>query len=171
MNYVQELEKVAKSEWASLIFWAVVLLAITVIVWIANYFYFKKQFQKHKTPARIKRTQDDYKKSKWACLALSVIIIAIGGLFSLGTISTVRDINKDIQNESFKTYNGGYFVESGLRTKAYPRVLRVYLDNGEVVYIHNRNFIEYLKVDSGDFDGKIVYGENSLIVVEMDSRE
>lgn len=167
-NYVNELEKVLRSEWITLIFWLAILVLLAVIIWIVNYRYFKKEFQKHNKPAKIKQTEIAYKKSKWACLALSVVMAGIGFLFALLNLDTIKEINKDISNKSFKTYNGGYYVEYDFSSKHYPKTLAVYLDNGETAYIYNRNFIEYLLTESGEFSGRVVYGESSSIIVEID---
>jgi hypothetical protein len=174
MNYIEELERVLRSEWIFSCFWIALLIIMAIVVWIANYRHFKKMFQRHKSPARIKKIKEDYKKSKWACVALTAFMIGLAALFFNLNLSTIKGIKKDIENNSFETYNGGYFVEYDLRPhrkSLYPREVSVYLDYGETVYIHNRNFLEYLKVESGEFNGKIVYGENSLIVVDIDSKE
>lgn len=167
MNYVEELEKVARSEWLSTLFWAAVLIILAVIIWIVNYRYFKKEFQKHNKPAKIKQTEIAYKKSKWACLCLTIIMALIGTLFTLLNVDTITDINKDIELNSFKVYNGGFYVEHDFNTKSYPKMLSVYLNNGDTAIIYNRNFIEYLFEQSGEYNGRVVYGENSGIVVEM----
>jgi len=167
MNYIETLEKVCRSELINTLFYSTILIIITIAIWIINYFYFKKKFKEDNKKGYLKGLKKAYKNSIKACIVLTLVFVVIVIMFvSLG-IYSIGEINKDIEQNSFEIYNGNYYVDYDFNGKSYPKYLDVYLENGEVVSVYNKNYIDYLLTKNGAHTGKVVYGKNCLIVVDM----
>ena len=110
VEYTKVLEKVAKNEIFSTVFWMIVLLVIILVIWISNYFYYKKQMNKHPKNYSSQKQVKARPKGFLASVALSVICFAMAALLCFGTVSRVSDIQKDIEDEAFITYSGKYYV-------------------------------------------------------------
>ena len=169
MSYIETLEKVCRSELINTLFYSIILITITIAIWIINYFYFKKKFKENNKKGYLKGLKSAYKNSIKACIVVTLIFIAIAIVFVLLGYNSIDQINKDIEQNSFEIYNGNYYVDYDFNAKSYPKYLDVYLENGEVISVYNKNFIEYLLTENGAHTGKVVYGKNSLIVVDMDN--
>ena len=170
VEYTKVLEKVAKNEIFSTVFWMIVLLVIILVIWISNYFYYKKQKKKTLNFSSPKQVYAR-RKGFWASVALSVICFAMAALLCFGTVSRVSDIQKDIEDEAFITYSGKYYVTDnvGIFDKLYSsKWVDVSFENDDYALMRVDNFFELLSIEQGAFDGKVVYGKNSLIVVELE---
>ena len=90
--------------------------------------------------------------------------------FCVDVRNTISDINKDIEENAYVTYVGDYYINSVIsvrRNQLYDRWLTVDLDNYDYAYIYVNSFFNALSMEEGEFKGKVVYGKNSLIIVDM----
>ena len=171
-KYNEVLEKVAEKELHFSFFLVVVLFLIIGIIWISNHLYFKKM--KNRTPKKYNSNKQIKirRQSIYASIILSVICIVLGAFLSFDAIDTISDINRDIKDNAYVTYVGGYYVDGDLyrsRHTMYDKWLTVDFDNGDYAFIYMNSFFERISTEEGRFEGKIVYGKNSLIVVDIEN--
>ena len=169
-KYKDVLEKAARKELSTLIFVALILLLIIVAIWGSNYLYFNKMKKKHPTQFASKKQIKIRRQSIWASIALTVICVGVMMFFGFDVRNTISDINKDIEENAYVTYVGDYYINSvisGRRNQLYDRWLTVDLDNYDYAYIYVNSFFNALSMEEGEFKGKVVYGKNSLIIVDM----
>ena len=167
--YQEILEKIARRELVSAIFWIAIIILLLVIVTWRSYIYFRKM----KSQESLKH--EKMIKSRWKCImALICLYVIFGGIaFVMGysAKSSIDDINKDIENQAYLNYGGEFLIwDDKLHTdnRLYSRLIDVDLDNGVVVYLYMDNFFERLITEEGQFTGTVTYGKNSLIVVDID---
>ena len=162
-KYIAVLERVAQKELLITIFAVTALLVVIVLVWVSNYFYFKKtkkKFpEKHNLPKQIKIRR----QSILASAVLSALCVGFIAFFIFDYTGTVSDIKKDVKDSAYVTYVGDYDVF--VVRSAVNRFVPVYFDGG-YAYMYMQNLSDKLSVETGGFNGKIVYGKNSLIIVE-----
>lgn len=161
--YQETLQKVAQKEIATAIFWVVVILLVVAIVWVSNYRFFKKKGNSQKQ-VKMRR------QSIWASVALTVICVGFATLLLLNAANTVFDIHQDMEENAYITYVDGYRVTSSgyhSRTTLYDQWITVDFDNGDYGFLYMDSFFEWLTTEEGLFEGTVVYGKNSLIVVEI----
>jgi len=171
MNQYQEiLEKVAAKEMTVPVILSIILLILLVIIWISSYRHFMKMKKKHinmyKSPKQVKGRKQCF----WALIAISVIGVGLSVLLSLDSIDTVSAINKDINENSYITYKGEYYInEDGYtgRSMLYDRWVSVDFENGDCAFLYINDIFEAFGTDRGECSGKVVYGKNSLIVVDI----
>lgn len=167
------LEAVAQQELLSVVGWTVILTLIVVCVWFTVTTYFRKE--KRKNPKRFAsaKQQKLRRQSYLAAAGLSAICIVLGLIYNIGTVNTLLKIQDDLQDNTFVTYSGDYFIESSVgvsRKTLYDRWLTVDLDNGEFVFLYMNDFLDWVATEEGDGSGMVVYGENSKIVVFIEEK-
>ena len=168
--YNEVLEKVAEKELYFSIFWVVVLFLIIVIVWVCNYLYFKKMKNRHPKKYNSNKQIKIRRQSFYASIILTVLCVCLGIFFIFGAAYTISDIDKDIEENTYITYIGGYYVDSEyMRHALYDRYLTVTFENNDYAILYMNSFFEWISTDKGSFDGTVVYGKNSLIVVDIES--
>ena len=169
-NYTDILNAVAEEETVKVIITNICLLGIVIFIWIFNYFYCKRHKGKNPKLYASEKQKSDRRKAVFAIAVVSAVCVVIGVIGSLGNIDTVSEINKDVSEQSYVTYNGEYRVMRGSESEneLYNKWASVYLKSGEAVLIHIDSFEEYLLLEDGRYNGRIVYGENSGIVVEIE---
>ena len=170
--YNEVLEKVAEKELYFSIFWVVVLFLIIVIVWVCNYLYFKKMKNRHPKKYNSNKQIKIRRQSIYASIILSVICVGLGAFLSFDATDTISDVKRDIEEGAYVAYVGGYYVDSdsySLGHSLYDRWLSVDFDNDDYAFIYMNSFFEWISTEEGQFEGKVVYGKNSLIVVDIES--
>lgn len=103
---------------------------------------------------------------------MTIICIGLGVFFSFDAAETISDINRDIAENAYVTYVGGYYIDSdsySSRYTLYDKWLSVDFDNEDYAFIYMNSFFKRISTDEGRFEGKVVYGKNSLIVVDIES--
>lgn len=164
--YRDVLEKVARKEIAATIIWVMVTCAVIFLIWTCTYRYYKKQKKRPKSDSSEKQNKER-RQSFWAAIALTVILITFVIWLCFSTADTVSDIRKDVAEDAYVTFVGSYTVRSDHFSKhmLYDRWVSVDFSNGEYAFVYINNFVEWLSLEEGTFEGKVVYGKNSLIVV------
>lgn len=175
MNEYQEiLEKVAVKEMTVPIILSIILLILLVIVWMSSYRHFMKMKKKHINMYKSSKKVKGRKQCFWALIAISVIGVGFSTLLLLDAVDTVSAINKDINENSYMTYKGEYYInEDGytVRYMLYDRWVSVDFENGDWAYLYINDVFEAFGTDRGECSGKVVYGKNSLIVVDIIENE
>lgn len=169
-RYREVLEKIAEAELTSAVFWIVVLSIIIAVIWVCNYFFFKKT--KFRKKYSCEKQRKALRQSVWASIALSVICFGMGAISFFSAVNTISDINKDLEENTYITYAGGYYVGGDSHFSRYTlfdRWLSVDFDNGNNAFIYMDSFLEWISTEEGRFEGKVVYGKNSLIVVGIEN--
>ena len=169
-EYKLALRKVAESEVMSAIVAAAVLLAIIAAVWTANYIYTRKMKRRSPKKYNSEKQIKARRKSLGATVTLTVICVGLGAVLCFGASNTVSEINRDIAESAYVTYTGGYYVSDDSyhsRCKLYGRWLSVDFDNDDCAFIYMNSLFERISTEEGQFEGTVVYGKNSLIVVDM----
>lgn len=169
-EYQEALEKMARQEYLSAVFWSVLLLAIIVVVWVSYCAYSKKDDKKKVPQRKLAKFLTLCRQSLGASIAATVISLIIGIVLWLGTEQTVSDIQKDIRAESYITYHGEYRIEDpfhfGTRG-SFGADWTVELDNGDYAFVYIAHIGERATLQEGSFNGRVVYGEHSRFVVEI----
>ena len=171
-KYNEVLEKVAKKELYSSIFWVGVLLLIIGIIWVSNYLYFKKMKNRNPKKYHSNKQITIHRQSIYASIILSVICAGLGVFLSFGAANIISDINRDIKENAYVTYDGCYCIDGNIyssRRNLYTRWLSVDFDNDAYAFIYLNSFFEWISTEEGQFEGTVVYGKNSLIVVDIES--
>ena len=170
-KYKDVLEKAARKELSTLIFVALILFLIIGVIWVSNYLHFKKMKKKLHTQFAFPKQIKVRRQSIWASIALTVICVGLMIFFGLDVRNTISDINKDIDENAYVTYVGNYCINSSLsgrrNSQLYERWLTVDFDNYDDAYIYVNSFFDSLSIEEGEFKGEVVYGKNSLIIVDM----
>lgn len=173
-KYKEVLVAVANKEITSTVFWVIVLFILVFIIWASCYFYFKEQKNKNPKKYSLPKQIKARRKSIWAAVALSAICFVAGTFLCFNTISVVSDIKKDIKDNSLLTYRGKYYVTDDshlFQTISYSKWLSVDFVNGDYAWVYMDSFFEWISTEEGRFDGTVVYGKNSLIVVDIDNKD
>lgn len=109
-NYADVMKTIANKELSFAIFWAVVLCIVVIFIWVICCLHWhqtkKKYLSKHKSEKLLKV----HRQSFFALLVLSVICVLLGMWVYLDAAGTVTDINKDIEEETYITYSGEYYI-------------------------------------------------------------
>jgi len=170
-KYAEILKEVKNSEITSTAISIIVVLAVISVIWVSGFVYFKRQKKKRPKKYGTAKQIRLRRQSLWAGIALTAIAVGFGAFLLFDTASLVSDINKDVSNGSYLTYEGGCTVRRDsrfLHFVRYDRWYQVELDNGHFALLYMDSFAEWASTDVGPFEGKVVYGKNSLIVVDVD---
>ena len=171
-TYKEILEKVAEKEWYTMIFYLVILFLITVIVWISVYIYNIKVKKIHTKKFKLEKQIRIRRNNIFASLLLTIICIGLGLGFYFDAADTVKDIKKDIEDESYVTYVGGYYIDSNsyrLKYTWYNKWWSVDFENSNYAFIYINSLAEWTSMKEGQNEGQVVYGKNSLIVVDLEN--
>lgn len=161
-KYKEILEEIARKETRLTFFGVLALVVVVALAWISFYLWCRKK--KFKSQKQIKMRR----QSMFALIALTIIAVLLGSLTSWGTAKTVSEINKDIEDNAYIEYIGDYYIYDGaFHNRAFARYINVALENGKTVTTYNNNIFEAILGDRGQSEGKVVYGKNSLIVVDI----
>ena len=169
-QYRQILENAARSELRLAVFYSVLLVAVSAVIWIC---WFRSLKIKGKVEGSKKKGENQSKilrQSTWAAVVLTGICLAVGAVLWSSTVAVRRDIRCDLEQDVYETYTGGYYIEdyaSVSRTRLYDRWTTVNLEEGGVAYLYVNSPLKWLQTEHGAVDGTVVYGRNSLIVVEL----
>lgn len=172
-QYRQILEKVARQELEIAVLWSVVLVAVLAVVWVCCYLVFRKV--KGMDCRNRKKTTSQSKllrQSSWAALALTGILLAIGGVLWGSAVRTRWNIRQDLEQDAYVTYSGSYEIldNSVFSNRLYDRWTKVDFEQG-YAHLYINSPLEWLETDYGAYEGTLVYGRNSLIVVDMQPQE
>lgn len=136
----------------------------------------KRKSNKHKTKRKIKLEKEDKYKTLIAQLVVSVLFIALGVVFVRGDVVTLNNLKKDLAQNSFAVYEGEAYLldntpylHSGAVFDLIVDERFVEFENSDEVYSLDMSKIwEGFNDQSGEFHGKITYGENSKYILKIE---
>lgn len=170
-QYRQILENAARSELRIAVLYSVLLVTVSAAVWICWYFGSLKIKAKSEG-SRNKREKHSkiLRQSTWAAVALTGICLVIGGVLWGSAVAVRRNIRCHLAQDTYETYTGIYYIEdhaSVSRHRLYDRWTMVDFEGGGFGYLYVNSPLKWLQTEYGAFEGTVVYGRNSLIVVEL----
>ena len=164
MNYSDILNKIAFKEIISLLLVIIILFSLITVVWIVSFKSFKKnhRFQHNELKKQNK------KKCIIGLIFLTVFSISIVLFCLFDNIKYLHKIYKDINEESYVTYSGSYYMASSAidANPPAPTTIDIYLENNETLYLYV-DLLQWAFTIDGEYTGQIIYGKNSLIIVDM----
>lgn len=164
-----------RNEMIDTVVYCVGLLVIIAAVLLSTYFYYKRMKTKHPSMYHSKKQVKIRRQSIWAAVALTAICVGLCAFFCLSAVWETADAKKDIAEGSYLTYTGSYYVRNlDLPGKGllFNRCwYEVQFENGECAYQYINSFSEWLAILEGSYEGTVVYGKNSRIVVDMEGNE
>lgn len=170
-QYREILEKVARQELQLVIFWSVVLIAVIGVIWTCRCLTGRKlKTLECRTDKKRQSTNKMLQQSLWAAVALTGICLVLGTVLWSSALKVRRDIRTDLECASFDTYSGVYYIQdhsSLSKNRLYDRWTTVDFEQGDYAHLYINSPLEWIQTDYGTFEGTVVYGRNSLIVVEL----
>jgi heme/copper-type cytochrome/quinol oxidase subunit 2 len=138
------------------------LLAVSIsLIWIAMFFYYKKN----------KKTNRKGIKSSFIGSSTLTVICLLFSFATIPSFQTISDMKKDIENHSFVTYVGDYYIEDTYHSTISLsefwfdlRPVTIENDSEPLWFDRMSNFNVNIK-DSGT----IVYGKNSRYIVKIEN--
>lgn len=165
MNYTDILKETAHKEIFSIAIIAVVVLVITALVCVSLGIV-NSRIKKSKTTFIQKSLRKNTQKGILGLILLVLLTVSILISCSFDTVKRIRNIYKDIDEESYVTYSGDYYISCSAANPPAPTIIDVDLDNGETLYLY-ANMFEWVTTLDGEYTGKVIYGKNSQIVVDI----
>lgn len=170
-QYRQILENAARSELRVTVLYSVLLVAVSAAIWICWHFGSLKIKAKTESSRKKRANQSKIlRQSTWAAVALTGICLVIGGVMWGSAVAVRRNIRCDLAQDTYETYTGVYYIEdyaSVSKSRLYDRWTTVEFENGGVGYLYINSPLKWLQTEYGTFEGTVVYGRNSLIVVDL----
>lgn len=169
-QYDDILRKVSAKEITMAVILTVILSVLFVLTAVRSYRYYERVKKKHKSTRNAEKQMKVKKQHLAALIALICIAVGFGGFVIADAAVTACNIKKDVKQRSYVTYTGEYRVRKGVSSRhgaLYNKWVSVELDNLDAVYIYIDDLPEALGAEYGQFSGTVVYGENSLIVVDI----
>lgn len=170
-QYRELLEKVARQDLRSAILWSLILAAVIGAIWICQY------LNSRKLKAQICRSQKKKQKagkmlrqSVWAAIALTGFCLILGAVLWGSTVQMRRDIQRDLEQNAYVTYSGSCQIRDGSYRSKYTlfnRWVNVDFEDGNSALLPVNSPLEWFQTEYGPWEGTVVYGDNSLIVVDM----
>lgn len=170
-QYRQLLERVARQELCIAVLWTVVLIAVMGAIWVCGYLNarrLKKEGGRSKKKGR--NASKLIRQSLWAAAALTVICLVLGAVLWASALQTRWGIRLDLEQGSYVTHSGGCEIrDDGFMSKygLYDRWIVVELEDGNGVFRYVHDPWQWMQTQYGAFEGTVVYGKNSRIVVDM----
>lgn len=167
-KYAEILSLIVQKELVELTIAIIIIFLIIAITWSSNIIYYHKKQKKNPRKFSSKKYVKERRKVFWSCVALTVILSLICALQLTGYLSTSAEIKQDIENQSYIIFNGDYSItDVNLLHYGFERWEKLEMEDGKYAYVYNDNIFDWLSTDEKEHKGKIVYGENSLVVVEL----
>lgn len=166
MNYSDILKKIAFKEIIPLLLVIIILFLLITVVWMVSFKSFKKnhRFQHNELTKKIEQ-----KKCIIGLILITVFSIAIVLFCLFDNMQYLHKIYKDINEESYITYEGDYYITSSAIDLNPPTA--TFIDVNLETNITLRLYVSLLKwfftPTLEDNHGKIIYGENSHIIVNI----
>lgn len=162
MEYTDEMQTLIFKTTIDIIIIFSLIVVILGLLWTTVLFYYKKNK---------KVNRKDVKFSFMASFILTVICL----LFSLATIpsfQTISNIKKDIENQSFVTYVGDYYIEDPYHFTF--SISELWFNLCPVTIENSTEPLWFDRTSNFDIDikdtGTIVYGKYSRYVVKIESK-
>ncbi|MBE6924960.1 MAG: hypothetical protein E7466_06995 [Ruminococcaceae bacterium] len=165
-KYAHILQDALQEEASDLVFSVVLLFLIVAVAWIAMIAYAWK----------VKNQDSERYYSQWeirirrrgwlGCLGLTLLCSGLGVVFSIGRWNTIAEIRQDLIDESYIVYEGKGDIRGDTINSRYSvddGWLTVDLDGDKYAFLD----MDVFSCSKGEFQGRLVYGENSLIVVDI----
>ena len=80
-------------------------------------------------------------------------------------LKNISKINLDIDNNSYETYTGDYYIYTSENVAL--NNCEFWLDNGLTVYKKDNGVFKNLTTLNMEYHGTVIYGKNSLIIVDV----
>ncbi len=162
-----------------LIFVKTVLIVLTIfLLWFLPYVgeKMKKRRDKHKTKRKVRLEKEAKRNNRICQIVGSVLLVVVGILFIKGDVKTLTALNADESQNSLAIYEG----DARLLRSYYYRNANVFYDlivdsrsvvfegSNEIYHVDMSKTNESWIADSGEFYGKITYGENSKFILKIE---
>ena len=145
-------------------------------IWLLPYIGkpIKNKYKKRKTKRKIKIEKQTKIKTIFGQIVISVLFLA-AGIFIIGDdVSTLNSLKKDLNQNSVVIYEGNAhlwddYLRTGVFFDFFVDSRNVTLgDSNDTYKIDMSKTDEGWVEDSGDFYGKITYGENSKFILRIE---
>ncbi len=167
-NYAEILSTINQKELSELVIALIIIFLIIAFGWFYNILYYKKKKKKNPKKFKSKKYVRERCRVFVCCIALTVICASFGVLRLTEYLHTSIQIKKDIENESYVIFNGNYSIrDAHPLLHGFERWMVIEMYDGKYAYVRMDNVFDWLLLDEKDHKGKIVYGENSLVVVDV----
>ncbi len=168
-NYRDILERVIQKEVTASVIIGAVLALIVGIVWFCHCFHFHTMKIKKPKQYNSQQQTKNRRKSMWASIGMTLVCVCLAAVVAFGTVETVSDIYQDIEENAYASFTGEYYVDNGHRPRKllYDRWLSVAFNDSDYALLYIDGLSEWITTETGWFQGTIVYGEHSGIVVSM----
>lgn len=179
-GYTMELESLINRYTALVVIDVVSLILIFALICLASYLEagFKKKHNKHKTKRKATLEKEKKRKIIAGQLVAFGLLIVVGVYFFTGDsdLATLRNLKKDFSQNSVAVYEGEANLSSEGLLWRYGVFFDFIVDSrlvsfdkiDGVYWIDMSKTDEGLLEDSGDFYGKITYGENSKYILKVE---
>ncbi len=167
-KYAEILSSIIQKELVELTIALIIIFLIIALAWSYNIIYYHSKQKKYPRKFSYEKYVKERRKVFLCCVALTVILSLICALQLTGYLSTAAEIKQDIKNESYLIFNGNYSItDANMLHHGFERWEKLKMEDGKYAYVYNDNIFDWLSTDEKEHKGKIVYGENSLVVVEL----
>lgn len=166
MNYSDILKKIALKEVIAISLILIILFLLLTMIWVISFRSFKNNsVSKHNTS-----TKPIVKKNCiLGLIFITIFSIAIVFIFLFSNIRYLHNIYKDINENSYITYKGSYYIMSSAidANPPAPTFVDVNLETDKTLRLYT-SLSEWFYIPSlEENDGVIIYGENSNIIVNI----
>lgn len=137
----------------------------------------KHKHNHHKTKRKINLENKAKKNTLIGQIFLSVLLIVVAIFFVKSDVATLDNLKKDLDQGSVVVYEGdAYLSDSALLVRRRSVLIDLIIDS-RFVYFDNCDehyWIDMSRVnegwlpDSGEFNGRITYGENSRFILKIE---
>ncbi len=172
-GYIMDLESLINRYTILIIIKVLSVFLMLILVWLVPHIGNPLK-KKHKTKRKIKIEKANKTKTVIGQIIISGLFIIVE-IFIVGNyVDTLNNLKKDLNQNAFVVYNGdAYLCDDYRRTSLLFNLFvdsrNVNLGNSDDIYIIDMSMTdEGWFRDSGDFQGKITYGENSKFILKIE---
>lgn len=177
-GYVMELETLINRYLVLVFVRTIPIIFLLLLTWGLPYLdkKSKRKSNKRKTKRKTKLEKEEKYKTLIGQIAVSVLFVALGVVFIKGDVVTLNNLKKDLEQKSFSVYEGEaylldntHYLHSGAFFDLIVDERFVEFENSDEVYSLDMSKIwEGFNDQSGEFHGKITYGENSKYILKIE---
>ena len=176
IGYVMDLESLINRYTLLVFIKALSFFLFLLFIWLLLYIGkpLKNKHKKRKTKRKIKLEKEEKTKTIISQVAISLLIL-VAGIFIIGDdANTLNNLKKDLEQNSVDVYTGDAHLwddyrRTGVFFDFFVDSRNVSFENSDDTYkIDMSKTYEGWVEDSGDFQGKITYGENSKFILKIE---
>ncbi len=178
IGYTMDLESLI-SRYTFLIFTEIVpIILVLFLTWFFPYLKkrTKKTHNKHKTKRKVKLEKEAKRNTLISQIFVSVLLIVVGTLFIKSDVTTLNNLKKDLYQNSVIVYEGDAYLWDSYAFLHADVFFDLIVDSRFVDFANSEDTyqIDVSKIwkgrseYSGEFYGKITYGENSKFILKIE---